>query len=106
MGVPYVLNAASPSAMDCSGLTMLAYAAFGISLPDPPVAQYGVGVPVYGPPQAGDLVFYNEYGDGISHVAVATGRGTIIHASSYAGYVTESPIDAPAGRLPEARRVL
>ena len=106
MGVPYVLNAASPSAMDCSGLTMLAYGAFGISLPDPPVAQYGVGVPVYGPPQAGDLVFYNEYGDGISHVAIATGRGTIIHASSYAGYVTESPIDAPAGRLPEARRVL
>ena len=68
--------------------------------------SYGVGVPVYGPPQAGDLVFYNEYGDGISHVAIATGRGTIIHASSYAGYVTESPIDAPAGRLPEARRVL
>ena len=109
MGAPYVLGGPSIcvpyESMDCSCLTMTAFQAFGISLPDDPVAQFGMGVPVSGPPQAGDLVFWAEGGAGITHVGIATGNGTTVHASAYEGYVTETPIDAIPGYV-GARRVL
>ena len=109
MGTPYVFSPPGPCsanvAEDCSCFTMLTFQAFGISLPDDPVAQFGMGAPVSGPPQAGDLVFWAEGGAGITHVGIATGNGTTIHASAYAGYVTETPIDAIPGYA-GARRVL
>ena len=109
MGTPYVFSPPGPCsanvAEDCSCHTMLVFQMFGISLPDDPVAQYGMGTPVSGPPQAGDLVFWAEGGAGITHVGIATGNGTTIHASSYAGYVTETPIDAIPGYA-GARRLL
>lgn len=109
MGTPYVFSPPGPCsanvAEDCSCFTMLTYQAFGISLPDDPVAQFGMGAPVSGPPQAGDLVFWAEGGAGITHVGIATGNGTTVHASAYAGYVTETPIDAIPGYV-GARRVL
>ncbi|HEX7170260.1 MAG TPA: NlpC/P60 family protein, partial [Rubrobacter sp.] len=42
--------------------------------------------------KAGDLVFFDETGYGISHVGIATGYGTVIHASTYYGAVVETPI--------------
>ena len=92
MRVPYRLGRASRSGVDCSGLTMLVYRKFGISLPHDVEEQYRYGSPVRGKPKAGDLVFFNEHGSGISHVGIATGRGTIIHASNYWHRVTETNI--------------
>jgi hypothetical protein len=43
--------------------------------------------------EAGDLVFFDEAGYGISHVGIATGYGTVIHASTYYGAVVETPIE-------------
>jgi hypothetical protein len=83
---------------------MLVYAEFGISLPDDPAAQYGYGTPVQGPPQAGDLVFWAEGGGGITHVGIATGNGTAIHAQ-IGNMVTETPIDVIPGYV-GARRLL
>ncbi len=91
MRVPYKLGRASRSGIDCSGLTMLAYRKVGISLPHDVEEQSRHGSRVR-KPEAGDLVFFNEHGDGISHVGIATGRGTVIHASSYWHRVTETPI--------------
>ncbi|MDP9476441.1 MAG: C40 family peptidase [Actinomycetota bacterium] len=92
--------------MDCSCLTMTVFAEFGISLPDDPQAQMGYGTAVSGAPQAGDLVFWSEDGSGIAtHVGIATGNGTVIHASAYAGYVVETPIEHIPGYL-GARRLL
>jgi cell wall-associated NlpC family hydrolase len=54
-------------------------------------AQYAYGTPSYG--KAGDLVFFDEAGYGISHVGIATGYGTVIHASTYYGAVVETPIE-------------
>ena len=87
IGTPY-----GAGGLDCSGFTSAVYGAFGVSLPDDPAAQYSYGAPSAG--AAGDLVFFDEAGYGISHVGIATGYGTIIHSSTYTGTVTETPISA------------
>ncbi|CAN5872933.1 hypothetical protein BH23ACT11_BH23ACT11_29800 [soil metagenome] len=75
---------------DCSEFTSAVFSAFGVSLADSPTSQYAAGAPSSA--GAGDLVFYSEGGYGITHVGIATGYGTIIHASSYFGVVTETPM--------------
>ena len=90
MGTPY-----GAYGIDCSELTSQVFAQFGVYLPDHPAYQYSYGVPSYG--KAGDLVFFNEHGYGISHVGIATGYGTMIHSSNYYGAVVESPISVVPG---------
>jgi len=85
IGTPYGAYGA-----DCSGFTSIVYGNQGVYLPDDPAAQYSYGVPSEA--AAGDLVFFDEAGYGISHVGIATGYGTVIHASTYFGIVTETPI--------------
>ncbi len=85
MGTPYGAYGA-----DCSGFTSQVFAQFGIYLPDDPAAQWSYGVASTA--EAGDLVFYDEHGWGISHVGIATGYGTVIHASTYYGAVVETPM--------------
>lgn len=89
IGTPYGAYGA-----DCSGFTSLVYGELGIYLPDDPAAQYSYGTPSEA--AAGDLVFFDESGYGISHVGIATGYGTVIHASTYYGEVVETSIyDVP-----------
>ncbi|HEV2093482.1 MAG TPA: C40 family peptidase [Rubrobacter sp.] len=90
IGTPY-----GAGGLDCSGFTSAVYADLGVSLPDDPVAQYSYGVPSEA--AAGDLVFFDEAGYGISHVGIATGYGTVIHASTYYGTITETPISQVPG---------
>ena len=85
IGTPYGANG-----FTCSGFTSAVFADLGVYLPDSPDAQYIYGTPSSG--KAGDLVFFDEHGSGISHVGIATGHGTVIHASTYYGEVVESPI--------------
>jgi cell wall-associated NlpC family hydrolase len=77
LGVPYVWGGASPSGFDCSGLTMYVYAQLGVSLPHNAAAQYG-SLPHVSESdlQPGDLVFF----DGLNHVGIYIGGGSIIHA--------------------------
>jgi cell wall-associated NlpC family hydrolase len=85
---------------------MLVYQEFGIALPDSPGGQMGYGTPVSGAPQAGDLLFWSEDGSGvITHVGIAMGDGTTIHASNYAGEVTITDINYVSGYV-GARRLL
>ena len=78
LGDPYVYGAAGPSAFDCSGLTMYAWNAAGVSLPHSSSAQYSSTRHVaISDLQPGDLVFYYSP---ISHVAIYIGGGRIIHA--------------------------
>jgi cell wall-associated NlpC family hydrolase len=78
LGSPYVWAAAGPSTFDCSGLTMFAWAAAGVSLPHSSSLQYSSGTKVsVGSLQPGDLVFY---GSPIHHVALYVGGGQVIHA--------------------------
>jgi cell wall-associated NlpC family hydrolase len=78
LGDPYVWGAAGPNSFDCSGLTMMAWAAAGVSLPHSSRAQSGMGTPVsINQLQPGDLVFYYSP---VSHVAMYIGGGKIVHA--------------------------
>lgn len=80
VGKSYVRGATGPNSYDCSGLTSVAYARAGVSLPRTSQAQYGVGTPVSLANLApGDLVFYYS---GISHVAIYIGNGMIVGASN------------------------
>jgi cell wall-associated NlpC family hydrolase len=83
LGEPYVWAAAGPDAWDCSGLTMAAWRAGGVSLPHYSVAQYDVSTPISaGQLRPGDLVFWGSTADpgSIFHVAIYAGDGMIIHA--------------------------
>jgi cell wall-associated NlpC family hydrolase len=80
VGKAYVYGAAGPSAFDCSGLMMMAWAQAGIALPHSSGAQYGIGQHVASEDlQPGDLVFYYSP---ISHVAMYIGNGLIVEAAN------------------------
>ena len=80
VGDAYVYGAAGPSAFDCSGLTMMAWAAAGVCLPHSSSAQYGSGPHIAASDlQPGDLVFYYSP---ISHVGMYIGNGMIVHAAN------------------------
>ena len=80
VGDSYVYGAAGPSAFDCSGLTMMAWAQAGVSLPHSSSAQYASGTQVAASAlQPGDLVFYYNP---ISHVGIYIGNGMIAHAAN------------------------
>lgn len=79
LGKPYAWGAAGPVAFDCSGLTMMAWAQAGISLPHSSRAQFGVGRRVtQSELQPGDLIFRNSP---ISHVAIYVGGGMQVAAT-------------------------
>lgn len=78
LGKPYQWGAAGPDSYDCSGLTMAAWGAAGVSLPHSAAAQDGSGPQVpYAALRPGDLVFF---GTPISHVGIYIGGGDMIHA--------------------------
>ncbi len=80
VGDAYVYGAAGPSAFDCSGLTMMAWAQAGVALPHSSSAQYSSGPRVAASDlQPGDLVFYYSP---ISHVGIYIGNGMIVHAAN------------------------
>lgn len=84
VGGSYVWGAASPTASDCSGLTLQCYAKIGIRLPHKASMQANYGRAVsYGEMKPGDLIFYggSSYSS-IYHVAIYIGNGKIIHAES------------------------
>lgn len=79
LGKPYRFAAAGPSAYDCSGLTLAAWAKAGVSLPRTSSEQFRIGRAVAKSDlQPGDLVFF--YPSDISHVALYAGNGMIINS--------------------------
>ncbi len=90
-GDPYVWGAAGPTAFDCSGLVLWAYAQEGISLPHYTGDQWNMGVHVSRSQlQPGDLVFF--FAD-ISHVGLYIGNGLMVDAPSFGQDVMVQPID-------------
>jgi len=78
IGDRYVFGAAGMVTWDCSGLTMRAYQAAGVSLPHSSAAQSRMGKKVsLNALKPGDLVFF---GRPVSHVGIYLGGGKMVHA--------------------------
>lgn len=92
VGDAYAWGAAGPSAFDCSGLTMYAWASAGVQLPHSSSAQYGVGTHVSrSEVRAGDLVFFYSP---IHHVGIAINNSQMVHAPTYGIPVQVASIDS------------
>jgi cell wall-associated NlpC family hydrolase len=91
VGKPYHWGSAGPDAFDCSGLTMYAWRAAGVSLPHSSSAQYQ-SLPHIGRAslQPGDLVFF---GSPIHHVGIYVGAGVMVAAPSSGRVVQVQNID-------------
>jgi cell wall-associated NlpC family hydrolase len=90
VGKPYCYAGAGPSCYDCSGLTMAAWGAAGVSLPHFSGAQYSDFPHVaMSQLQPGDLVFPS---DPNSHVALYAGGGMIVEATTPGDVIRYWPI--------------
>lgn len=91
LGKPYRYAAVGPNSYDCSGLTMKAYAAAGLSMPHYSGAQYAMFPKVpESMLQPGDLVFRGPGGS--QHVGLYIGNGLMIHAPQTGDVVKIAPI--------------
>lgn len=85
VGKPYSYGGSGPDSFDCSGLTMMAWAQAGVSLPHSSSAQYGATRHISSSElQPGDLIFYYSP---ISHVAIYVGGGMQVAATHTGDYV-------------------
>jgi cell wall-associated NlpC family hydrolase len=105
VGTPYVWGGSTPSGFDCSGFAQYVYAAAGIGIPRTADLQFAVGRPV-AEPAPGDLLFFQTYDYGASHVAIYLGAGWFVQA--IAPDVHLSNFDSPyfRSRYLGARRLL
>lgn len=80
VGGPWVYAGTGPTAYDCSGLTMMAWRAAGVSLPHNSTEQFHVGTPVSRSQlQPGDLLFFYS---GVSHVGMYIGNNQMVQAAN------------------------
>jgi cell wall-associated NlpC family hydrolase len=103
VGKPYVFGAAGPGAYDCSGLTMQAWRAGGVSLPHSAADQYNYGHHVSRDQlQPGDLVFFYQP---IGHVTIYIGDGLMVSAPTEGENVSVVPLTAFNGDYTGATRL-
>ncbi len=90
LGLPYLWGGTSPYGLDCSGLVHLSYRQAGVVVPRDADPQHAAcrEVPL-GEERPGDLYFFAQPGEEVTHVGFVTGRQTILHASETEGRVVE-----------------
>jgi len=89
-GKPYVSGGTGPNSYDCSGLTMAAYKAAGITIGRTTWDQVKDGTAVSESDlRPGDLVFFYS---GISHVGIYLGNGNVVHAPHTGATVEIAPM--------------
>jgi peptidoglycan DL-endopeptidase CwlO len=87
LGKPYEYGGTGPGSFDCSGLTMMSWAAAGVSMGHNDATQHNsfphVPLEALAP---GDIVWYS------GHVGLYVGNGMVIHASSSHNAVVYVPL--------------
>jgi len=107
-GARYRRGGTSRGGFDCSGFTRYVFAKYGVNLPHSSAAQSRIGRPVAKSElQPGDLVFFQTYRRGVSHVGIYIGNGRFVHASTHGRGVTVDSLNSAyyAPRYRGARRV-
>ncbi len=107
-GARYRRGGTSRGGFDCSGFTRYIFAKYGVSLPHSSSAQSRIGTPVAKSDLSpGDLVFFQTYRRGISHVGIYIGSGQFVHAATRGRGVTTDSLNSGyyAQRYRGARRV-
>jgi hypothetical protein len=94
LGVPYLWGGDSPATgFDCSGLTAASYQLTGLNLPRTSQDQFLVGAPVAREElAAGDLVFFGNTNETITHVGIYIGGNRFIHAPGQGKNIREDSL--------------
>lgn len=94
LGTPYLWGGLGGDGIDCSGLVHVSFRAVGVRVPRDAADQAAAAVPV-DDPRPGDLWFFGQPDEVVSHVGFVTETG-LLHASQRGGVVEEP--------MPEERR--
>lgn len=87
-GRPYAAGGSGPEAFDCSGFVQYVFSGAGIALPRTVTSQFEATAEIpFEQLAPGDLLFFRTSGDEPTHVAIAIGDGTFVHAPSSRGVV-------------------
>jgi gamma-D-glutamyl-L-lysine dipeptidyl-peptidase len=97
LGAPYIWGGVVATGADCSGFVQSVYWLHGIALPRDSDLQAHIGESVekgndWSGLRIGDLLYFAEEGDRITHVAISTGGSGIIHSSLSNGGVAENDL--------------
>lgn len=93
LGSPYAWGGTSPNGFDCSGFVQFVFESSGVTIPRT-VSDIWNFSKLVDSPSVGDLVFFETYQPGPSHLGIYIGDNQFIHAGSSRG-VEVSDLSTP-----------